>query len=65
MAWHGWGLEDQDVVNPGDGRDGGPVGAYPGVWILVHLCKAGCVPPLSVSSQLEFKSPSRMVWWFG
>ena len=32
---------------------------------LAHLCKAGCVPPLSVSSQLEFKSPSRMVWWFG
>ena len=32
---------------------------------FAHLCKAGCVPPLSVSSQLEFKSPSRMVWWFG
>jgi hypothetical protein len=28
---------------------------------LAHLCKARCVPSLSVSSQLEFKSPSRMV----
>ena len=28
---------------------------------LAHLYKAGCVPPLSVSSQLEFRSPSRMV----
>ena len=28
---------------------------------LAHLCRAGCVPPLSVSSQLELRSPSRMV----
>ena len=28
---------------------------------LAHLCKAGCMPPLSVSSQLEFRSLSRMV----
>ena len=29
---------------------------------LAHLCKAGCVPPLSVSSQLEF---GRLAGWFG
>ena len=44
MAWHGWGLEDQDVVDPGDGRDGGPVGAYPGVWVLVSESAAGVLP---------------------
>ena len=68
-------MEDKDVVDPGDRRDGGPVGADVGVWVLFckgatgvlptrpvgHLCKAGCVPPLSVSSQQEFRSPSRMV----
>ena len=30
------------------------------VW-WAHLCKARCVSPLSVSSQLELRSPSRMV----
>ena len=44
MAWHGWGLEDQDVVDPGDGRDGGPVGAYSGIWVLVREGAAGVLP---------------------
>ena len=34
-TWHGRGLEDKDVIDPGDGRDGSPVGAYSGVWVLV------------------------------
>ena len=29
---------------------------------LAHRCRAGCVPPLSESVQLEFRSPSRRVW---
>jgi hypothetical protein len=43
-AWHGWGLVDQDVVDPGDGRDGDPVGAYPGIWVLVSKGAAGVLP---------------------
>ena len=50
MAWHGWELEDQDVVDPVDGRDGGLVGAYFGVWILVREGAAGVLPACSIGS---------------
>ena len=33
-TWHGRRLEDEDVINPRDGRDGGPVGAYFGVRVV-------------------------------
>ena len=32
---------------------------------LAQRWRAGCVPPLSVSSQLELRSPRRMVWFVG
>ena len=38
------GLEDEDVIDPGDGRDGSPVGAYSGVWILVSEGATGVLP---------------------
>ena len=34
------------------------------IW-LAQRWRAGCVPPLSVSSQLELRSPRRMVWLLG
>jgi hypothetical protein len=42
LAWPG--LEDKDVVNPGDGRDGGPVVTDSGVWVLVSKNAAGVLP---------------------
>ena len=43
-AWHGRGLKDKDVVDPGDRRDGGPVGADSGVWVLVSAGATGVLP---------------------
>ena len=53
---HGQGLEEKDMIDPGDRRDGAPVGAdlASGSWSarvrlgfcqpvrLAHLCRAGC-----------------------
>ena len=43
-AWHGRRLEDKDVVDPGDRRDGGPVGADFGVWVLICQGTTGVLP---------------------
>ena len=61
MAWHGWGLEDQDVVDPGNGRDGGPVGAYPGVWILVREGAAGVLPACSIGPSVQGRMRSSFI----
>ena len=51
-------MEDKDVIDPGDWRDGSPVGAYSGVWILVSEGAAGVLPTRPVGpSQPAFLAP--------
>jgi len=52
-AWHCGGLVSQNMVNPRDWGDGGPVGANACVGVLVCEQSAGVLPPRLAGPSVE------------
>ena len=50
---HGGALEDEDVVDPGDWRDGGPFSAYFGRLELVSDGPAGVAPAHPIGPSMK------------